>query len=74
MKKLDFVIKEIVGEGVVLFIKDENDADEFDDYLTEKRYVLYHMDIMSNPVKFSFGEGSSTEKIKSIISDFSEHD
>lgn len=70
MKKSDFTIKEVCGEGVVVILEDDNDIDDFSDYLNEKRYVLYDQEIGETFVKFCFGEGSSVATIEAIIDDF----
>lgn len=49
---------------------EEVEADEFDDYLTEQRYVLFHMRTTEFGVEFLFGEASCEKNILSLVDDF----
>jgi hypothetical protein len=65
------ILEKEEGYGCVVIIN-QLDADEFEDFLTEKRYVLFNLKIMGDNVKFFFGEASCLDSVSLLIDDFNE--
>lgn len=58
--------------GVVLEIKDRETADAFEDYLAEKRYVLFQLQDSLDAARFLFGEASAPDKVAELFKNFLE--
>lgn len=65
-----FHLSENSEEGVVLECSDVELADEFDDYISIDRYVLYNLKLDDKTTFFYFGQASCIEKVKTILQDF----
>ena len=69
---MNFKIEIEPNHGIIVVINNELEADEFDDYLTEERYIKYDLRSDNDKTSFFFGEGSNENSIKKIIMDFKE--
>lgn len=56
--------------GVVLEFADREVADAFDDYLTEKRFVLFKLQETPGGLRFLFGEASAADRVSALLGDF----
>ncbi|EOQ74139.1 hypothetical protein [Acinetobacter lactucae] len=56
--------------GVILICRDLELADQFEDFLTEKHSVLFHMKFEANQVSFFFGKTNTTSKVKELCNQF----
>jgi len=65
-----FEISESIEYGVILKINDLDVADDFEDFINEKIYVLADNKIELNYIQFYFGIVSSAEKVKGILEKF----
>jgi len=65
-----FKIYETKKYGVVLRVDDMEVADEFEDFLTEKHYVLFEVGFEEKSELFYFGQSSCVEKVKELVEKF----
>ena len=56
--------------GVILVCQDLELADQFEDFLTEKHSVLFHIKLEPNQVSFFFGKTNTTSKVKKLFNQF----
>ena len=63
-----------VGEeptcGVVLRCADAELADQFEDFLSEKNFVLFNTKFQESEVLFYFGQASSLDAVKRLVERF----
>lgn len=65
-----YEFRETEKHGVFLKVSDLDLADEFDDYITEKVYVLYNASFSDLSVEFCFGKAASISKVKDLVERF----
>lgn len=65
-----FRVEEDPQYGVVVWCSDANVADEFEDFLSERNYVLFHVKFEGSEVAFYFGQASSRARLEAIIERF----
>jgi len=65
-----FRVEEDVKFGVVARCMDAEVADEFEDFLSERNYVLFNTKFEENDVLFYFGLASSQDRVKLLIQRF----
>ncbi|WP_459659955.1 hypothetical protein ACL9Z5_002331 [Acinetobacter calcoaceticus] len=53
--------------GVILVCQNLELADQFEDFLTEKHSVLFHIKFEPNQVSFFFGKTNTTSKVKELF-------
>jgi hypothetical protein len=68
--KGSFRVDEDPQYGVVVQCFDVEVADQFEDFLSERNYVLFHVKFEGPAVMFYFGQASSREKLEAIIERF----
>lgn len=56
--------------GVILVCQNLELADQFEDFLTEKHSVLFHIKFERNQVSFFFGKTNTTSKVKELFNQF----
>ncbi|MDC5329058.1 hypothetical protein OHW61_04685 [Acinetobacter baumannii] len=56
--------------GVILVCQDLELADQFEDFLTEKDSMLFHIKFEPNQVLFFFGKTNTTSKVKELFNQF----
>lgn len=56
--------------GVILVCQDLELADQFEDFLTEKHSVLFHIKFEPNQVSFFFDKRNTTSKVKELFNQF----
>ena len=56
--------------GVILVCQDLELADQFEDFLTEKDSMLFHIKFEPNQVSFFFGKTNNTSEIKELFNQF----
>lgn len=56
--------------GVILVCQDLELADQFEDFLTEKHSVLFHINFEPNQVSFFFDKTNTTSKVKELFNNF----
>ncbi|BBQ49251.1 hypothetical protein [Acinetobacter pittii] len=56
--------------GVILVCQDLELADQFEDFLTEKDSMLFHIKFEPNQVSFFFGKTISTSNAKELFKQF----
>ncbi|AVZ05322.1 hypothetical protein MKX19_11005 [Acinetobacter pittii] len=56
--------------GVILVCQDLELADQFEDFLTEKHSVLFHIKFEPNQVSFFFDKTNTTSKVKELFNKF----
>jgi hypothetical protein len=67
---IQFEITESTDYGTVVQIFDTEWADQFEDFLTEKCYVLFNTKLEQNGVTFFFGQASSSVKVRELFDRF----
>ncbi len=65
-----FEIKDSPEYGAILNIKNSELADQFEDFLAEKCFVLFNIKFESDIVEFFFGQASSVDKVKELVDRF----
>ena len=50
--------------GVILVCRNLELADQFEDFLTEKHSVLFHIKLETNQVSFFFGKTNTASEVK----------
>ena len=65
-----FRIEEQPEYGMVIRCADPEAADRFEDFLTERNYVLFNTKFSSSEVLFFFGQASSLDQLQKILSTF----
>ncbi|OCZ68915.1 hypothetical protein [Acinetobacter pittii] len=55
---------------VILVCQDLELADQFEDFLTEKHSVLFHIKFEPNQVSFFFGKTKNTSEVKDLFNQF----
>jgi hypothetical protein len=65
-----YEIIETVEYGLILRVMGTDLADQLDDFLTEKCYVLYNMKFDQNFCDFSFGQVCEATKLKLFLDAF----
>jgi hypothetical protein len=63
-------ISETAEFGVALLCKDAEIADQFEDFLTEKCFVLFNLRSQDGAVSFYFGQASTQEKVRELYARF----
>lgn len=56
--------------GVILVCRNLELADQFEDFLTEKHSVLFHIKLEPNQVSFFFGKTNTTSEVKELFNQF----
>ncbi|MDH2504602.1 hypothetical protein QDR22_02590 [Acinetobacter baumannii] len=56
--------------GVILVCQDLELADQFEDFLTEKDSMLFHIKFEPNQVSFFFCKTNTTSKVKELFNQF----
>ncbi|URM39756.1 hypothetical protein [Acinetobacter sp. AS23] len=56
--------------GVILVCPNLELADQFEDFLTEKHSVLFHIKLEPNQVSFFFDKTNTTSKVKELFNNF----
>ncbi|MFL1486487.1 hypothetical protein ACJOX4_00900 [Acinetobacter baumannii] len=56
--------------GVILVCQDLELADQFEDFLTEKDSMLFHIKFEPNQVSFFFSKTNTTSKVKELFNQF----
>lgn len=56
--------------GVILVCQDFELADQFEDFLTEKHSVLFHIKFEPHQVSFFFGKTNNTSVVKKLFNQF----
>ena len=56
--------------GVILVCQDLELADQFEDFLTEKHSVLFHIKLETNQVSFFFGKTNTASEVKELFNQF----
>jgi len=56
--------------GVILVCQDLELADQFEDFLTEKHSVLFHIKFEPNQVSFFFDKTNTISKVKELFNKF----
>lgn len=56
--------------GVILVCQDLELADQFEDFLTEKHSVFFHIKLEPNQVSFFFDKTNTTSKVKELFNKF----
>ena len=67
-----YEIIETVEYGLILRVMQTDLADQLDDFLTEKCYVLYSIKFDENFCEFSFGQAGEATKLKPLLDAFQE--
>ncbi len=67
-----FEVFETNEHGLALKVFDPELADQLDDYLTERRYVLYNIGFGRSHVEFYFGEVGDPARLRPILNAFCE--
>lgn len=68
-------ISETAEFGVTLQCKDAEISDQFEDFLTEKCFVLFNLKLQGEKISFYFGQASSQEKVRELYTRFlSDHE
>jgi hypothetical protein len=65
-----FHVDEEPPYGVVLRCTDVELADQFEDFLAEKNYVLFDIKFQEAEVLFYFGQASSLDAVRSLVDRF----
>lgn len=63
-------IGETAEFGVTLQCKDAEIADQFEDFLTEKCFVLFNLRPQGEEISFYFGQASTQEKVRELYARF----
>ena len=63
-------ITDTPDHGTILKCADAKVADEFEDFLTERCYVLFNVKFEPTDVTFFFGQASSTSKVRDLYERF----
>lgn len=63
-------IVDTVEYGVMLLCRDKEIADRFDDYLTEKCFVLFKVKMDPNEWSFLFGQASALSRVQDLFDKF----
>ena len=56
--------------GVILVCRNLELADQFEDFLTEKHSVLFHIKLEPNQVSFFFDKTNTISKVKELFNQF----
>lgn len=56
--------------GVILVCRNLELADQFEDFLTGKHSVLFHIKLETNQVSFFFGKTNTTSEVKELFNQF----
>ena len=68
-------IGETAEFGVTLQCNDAEIADQFEDFLTEKCFVLFNLKPQGEKISFYFGQASTQEKVGELYARFlSDHE
>lgn len=65
-----FKIDEEPTYGVVLRCTDAELADQFEDFLSEKNFVLFNTKFRETEVVFYFGQASSVDAVRRLVERF----
>jgi hypothetical protein len=65
-----FRIEEEPTYGVVIRCIDVEVADRFEDFLSERKYVLFNVKFEGPEVLFFFGQASSIDRVQKLLSQF----
>ena len=68
--KVGVEIIETPEYGVILSVDDTELADKFDDYLTEKCFVLFNIKVEGAKTLFYFGQASTSSKVQELYASF----
>lgn len=63
-------INDTADLGVILHCKDVEVADDFEDFLTERCFVLFNIRPHGATVSFFFGQASSVDKVRQLYERF----
>lgn len=63
-------ISETAEFGVILQCNDAETADQFEDFLTERCFVLFNIRQQGEGILFYFGQASSHEKVRELYARF----
>lgn len=56
--------------GVILQCEDAETADQFEDFLTERCFVLFNIRPEGGGISFCFGQASTQEKVRELFARF----
>jgi hypothetical protein len=65
-----FFIEEDPKYGVMVRCSDAETADQFEDFLSERNYVLFDIKFEGAEVLFYFGQASTRDGVKSLVEKF----
>jgi hypothetical protein len=69
--RISVEIQELHEYGTILKIGDTEVADQFEDFLTEHRFVLFNVKFEPDGVSFYFGQASSAARVRDLYNVFS---